>query len=747
MDLRRQGPERLGAHDEIVTAIWRRVLGRGEVGLGDDFFQLGGDPYAASKVLSLLQDAFEVRVPLSEFLEAPTVAGLTSVLESHRTGGGDGPSGPAAVAFSQEGMLWQECFAPGAQNLPGLARRFRGPLDAGILGRTLDEIVRRHGALRTTFALRDGRPVQVVHPHRPLKVPTIDLSGLGPTEREAEVERLVSEAGRRPFDLVAGPLFEPTLLRLGDGDHVLVIRTHHAVFDDWSVGVFRRELSVLYSAYAEGDASPLPELPVQFADFSRRQRRKLAGPAGTRQLEFWRRELAGAPFTTQLPVGDPDLPEGTPQEAGEPVSLALPAELGEGLRALARRERTTLYMAMLAAFGVLVHRSTGQDDLLMATVVANRNRSELEGVIGCFTKKVPLRLDLSGDPTFTEALARGRQALLGALSNQDLPFEAVVQDVLGAPASSHGLVPHVALMFQGVTPRHEVTLPGLESGGFETSSSARRAHFMAAGEDPSAGDLPWGRGLYLGTFLILSLIESPKELSFLARGAFHGPAVSELLESFRALLSDIVADPARRVSDLAILDEQSERPRLRGFGIEPARIRSALVGCPGVGEAAVALHRGERGDDRLVAFVVPDGQPPTPARLRRHLWSRLPGYAWPSSLLVVPRLPAEDGAAAGDAQLGAGVELGSEGSVEEGILGKLWADVLGIDRVMPGQSYWHDFSFLEALARARDAGVPVPAQHVRRNRTIETLAVAWGAAGQKGPGGGSGSSLGWIDAG
>ena len=601
---------------ETVAAIWRRVLGHRDFGPDDDFFEHGGDPFAATTVLFLLEDAFGVRVPLSAFREAATVAGVTAIVDSLRSGGG---VGPAAVAFSQEGMLWQEWFAPGTQNLPGLARRFLGPLDVAVLGRALDEIVRRHGALRTTFALRNGRMVQVVRAHRSLKLGVTDLSGLDATEREAEVECLVSQAGRRPFDLGAGPLFDPTLLRLGDDDHVLVIRAHHAVFDDWSVGVFRRELAALYSAYAEGGASPLPELPVQFADFSRRQRGRLAGSAGARQMEFWRRELAGAPFATQLAIDDPELPEGSPQHAGEPISLALPAQLSDQLRALARRERTTVYTTMLAAFGVLVHRHTGQEDLLLATVVANRNRTELEGVIGCFTKKVPLRLNLSGAPTFAEVLARSRRALLGALSNQDLPFEAVVQDVLGAAASSHGLVPQVALMFQGVTPRQELTLPGVKTAGFETSARARRAHFMAAAHDPAPA-LPWGSGLYLGTFLILTLIESPEELSFLARGAFHGPAVSELMTSFRALLFGIAADPARRVSELAILDDQGTAkapngrvkrlgPRvgeadLRGFRVEPERIRAALLDCPGVRDAVVVLHQ-----ERLAAFVVADGEP------------------------------------------------------------------------------------------------------------------------------------------
>jgi acyl-coenzyme A synthetase/AMP-(fatty) acid ligase len=709
---------------ETVAAVWSRVLGREAIGLGDDFFELGGRGSTAAAMLGLLEDALEVSLPLATFLEVPTVGGLARAIE--RLTSCEGAGRPAApVAFSQEGMLWHELFAPGCQNLPGLARRYRGPLDVAALGRALDEITRRHEALRTTFELRGARPVQVAHGHRPLDLPVRDLTGLDPGEREAQVQGLVAEAGRAPFDLVAGPLFEPILLRLDDDDHVLIIRTHHSVFDDWSVGVFRRELATLYTAYAEGESSPLPELPLQFAELCRRQRRKLAGPAGTRELSFWRNELAGAPLITQLPVHDPDLPEGAPQATGRPVSLTLPPEVCDRLRALARRERATVFMTLLAAFGALVHRRTGQEDLLLATVVANRNRTELEAPIACFTKKVPLRLRLDGDPTFLDVLTRARGALLGALSHQDLPFETVVQDVLGAPAAVHGLVPHLALMFQGETPARELVIPGVETSGYETSTTAPRAHFMARGDDGD-GDgadlpaVPWGAGLYLGTFVILSVADSGDELSCTARGAFHAPAVRRLMDDFAALLGDVAADPARRLSELAPGGVEPPGPtdgqvELRGSRVDLARIASALAGCPGVRDVAVTLERDEHGEPAIVASVVPDGRPPTLTRLRAFLWATLPGYAWPSALVV-----RRGGTATAD-------EGDTEISAQESLVGTLWAEVLGVDRVAPRENYWQAFSFTQALALAREAGVPVPGEHVTRNRTVRTLAAALAA--------------------
>ncbi|MDP8992992.1 MAG: condensation domain-containing protein, partial [Actinomycetota bacterium] len=551
---------------EVVVAVWERVLGRAGIGPDDNFFELGGDQAAALHVLHLLEDAFEVRLSMATFLESPTPAGLAAAVEERREAAGASPSPVAPVAFSQEGMLWQEQFAPGCQNLPPLARRYRGPLDVAALEWALGEIVRRHEPLRTRFEVRDGRPVQVVSDPGEPTLAVRDLSDLDAGGQEAEVAAVLSDAAR-PFDLVRGPMFEPTLLVLGPDDHVLVMRVHHSVYDDWSVSVFRRELSAFYAAfYAAFSAGRglLPtELPLGFTGFSRAQRRRLAGRAGTDEMAYWRRQLAGAPVVLQLPVDDPDLPAGAPQPSPEPVSVDLPPAVATELRALARRERATLFMTVLTAFQVLLHRYTGQPELVLASVVANRNRTELEEMIGCFTKKVLLRLRWTGDETFPQLLARAREVVLGAVSHQDLAFETVLQEVLGPPAARHGLVPHVAVMFQGVTPQaEEVVLPGVATTGFETSATTRRAHFMA-GEEGDAEDvtLPWGGGLYLGSFLILSVVEAGDRISLVARGAFHRPAVERLLAAFEALLADLVAEPSRPVSGLSLGgDEDEEEP-------------------------------------------------------------------------------------------------------------------------------------------------------------------------------------------
>jgi non-ribosomal peptide synthetase component F len=497
-------------------------------------------------------DAFGSAPSFSAFLASPTVAALVASAELATEAEGDPQVAP--VAFSQEGMVWHEQLAPGSQSLPPLVRRYRGSLDVGVLGRGLAEIVRRHEPLRTTFELRQGRLVQVVAPPGAFRLSVKDVSDRPASGQDAELAKVLSGAAR-PFHLVDGPLFEATLVRFGAEDHVVVFKVHHSVYDDWSVSLFRRELSCLYRAFLAGEPSPLADLPVGFAEVSRAQRRRLAGRRGTDELSWWRRELRGAPLCLELPVDDPERPAGATQASAEPVSIELPNELSVQLRALARRERTTLFMTMLAAFQVLVERYTGQAELVLATVVANRNRSDLEEMIGCFTKKVLVRLHASGGGSFAQLLPQVRASVLGALSHQDLPFETVLQQTLGREAARHGLVPQVGVMFQGVTPQgEELVLPGLTTSGYDTSATTTRTHFASGGEEADAAGTAWGQGLYLGTFLILSLIESGETISLSARGAFHRPSVRALLANFETLLTEVTTHPSRRLDLLTLAD-------------------------------------------------------------------------------------------------------------------------------------------------------------------------------------------------
>ncbi len=605
----------------------------------------------------------------------------------------------APVAVSQEGMLWHEQFTQGSFNLPCLVRRYRGPLDVAAMEWALVELARRHEPLRTTFAVVDGRPGQVVGDAGTFTVAYEDFYGLAAGSRDRRVAALLADATGRPFDLASGPLFEPFIVRLGAGDHLVVVRLHHTTFDDWSVDVLRRELSALYSARAAGAPSPLIEPSTGFVDACRRRRAALEGEAGAAQRAWWRDELAGAPLAVQPPIA------GDNAGPGEPLRVDLPPALSAGLRALAPRLRATPYMTVLAAFSVLLAGVTGQDDLVIATVVAHRDGTDLEPLIGCFTKKVPLRLRVGGDPTFGELVARTRTSLLGALAHQDVAFDAAVQLGLGDAAADQGVVPQVAVVFQAETPqRVKLAMPGLSIGPYEVPPDARRERHFSAGPDEDRGPA-WGDGIYLGTFLILSLQETIDGLSLLARGVFDRPATRRLLDDFEAVLAAVVADPDRPVSALgaprapAPADDVLD---VRGFPVSRSRTEAALARCPGVADVAVTVR-----DGRLVASIVGDGGPaPALVQLRQALWAERPGALWPAAA----ELPAGD-------------------DPQARMLAAMWGEVAGHAPDIR-RSYWQDFSFLAALAEMREAGLVVTDEQVVRCRTPEMLAAALSTASQ-----------------
>ncbi|MFN2607589.1 MAG: condensation domain-containing protein [Acidimicrobiales bacterium] len=699
---------------------------------------------------------------LAAGLRAAFPRACLALLAGGQPAGGEQPEVVAPVAASQEGMIWHEQLVPGSFNLPCLVRRYQGPLDAVAMDAALAELARRHQPLRTTFSVVGGRARQLVHAGRPPMAPLVDLGALDEGRRDAEVAGLLADASSRPFDLAAGPLFEPRLVRLGPDDHLLVIRLHHTTFDDWSVDVFRRELSALYRAAVEGSPPAVPEPSTTFAAFSQRQADRLAGDAGVASRAWWRRELAGAPLSVQLALGaDGGAVEGAGD--GQPVRLDLPPALAAGLRALAPQLRATPFMVVLAAFSLLVARRTGQDDLLLATVVAARNRTEVEPLLGCFTKKVPLRLRLAGEPSFPELVARARASLLGALSHQDLAFDAAVNEGIGRPAADHGVVPQVSVVFQGETPRRApVALPGLAGGPFEVPAESRRErHFSARSVDGDSDGGPggpvvpeWGDGAYLGTFLILSLLEEPGGMALIARGVFSRPAGRRLLEQLQALLADLVEAP-EGVSTVVPAPPPAgggggagdpaagggEVLDVRGFRVRRRRLETALARCPGVADVAVGLAGDAGGAARLVAWVVPGpGQAPTLAGLRRALWATLPGSPWPAALVLVDRLARRaDGSvemdeladppppAATDREAADGEAADREAAADPvaAALVAMWREVAGRP-VGPATSYWQDFSFLEVVAEARAAGMAVPDEVVARARTPEVLAAALG---------------------
>jgi amino acid adenylation domain-containing protein len=406
------------------------------------------------------------------------------------------------------------------------------------LAQTLQEVVRRHEALRTTFIAAEGRPVQVIGPARPFALPVVDLGAPPGAEREAEALALAGQEARRPFDLAGGPLLRAALLRLGADEHVLLVTLHHIVADGWSLGVLVREVAALYEAFARGRPAPLPELPIQYADFAHWQRQWLRGEVLEAQLAYWKRQLAGPPAALGLPT---DRPRPAVQSyRGARHAFGLPGPLSEALRGLSRREGATPFMTLLAALQALLGRYTGQADVSVGSPVANRNRAETEGLIGFFVNTLVLRTDLSGNPTFRELLGRVRAVALGAYAHQDLPFEQLV----GALQPERDL--SRSPLFQVLFVLQNAPLPALRLG--QLTLSPVEVEGGTAKFDLTLSLMDTGQGLE-------GALEYNTDL-------FDAATVARMAEHFQTLLAGIAADAGQRLADLPLLAEAERRQLL-----------------------------------------------------------------------------------------------------------------------------------------------------------------------------------------
>ncbi|HEX9944888.1 MAG TPA: amino acid adenylation domain-containing protein, partial [Thermoanaerobaculia bacterium] len=525
--------------EEELARIWSQVLGRERAGLGESFFDLGGHSLLATRMVSRVRETFGVELPLRTIFEMPTVEGLARrIEEALREGSGVAtpPLRPVPrqedlpLSFAQERLWFLDQLEPGnpAYNISA-ALRLRGSLDVAALARSFAEIVRRHEALRTTFPEIAGAPRQVVAPAAGPLLPVIDLGGLPAAALAAEAFRLAGQEALRPFDLARGPLLRTSLLRRGEEEWTALLGVHHIVSDGWSLGVLVRELSALYAAFRRGDLSPLPELPVQYADYAVWQRQWLQGEALEVQLAWWREELAGAPTLLELPADRPRPPVQTYR--GGTAGVLLDRPLAGALADLARREGTTLFMVLLAGLQALLSRYSGEEDLLVGTPIAGRTRAEVEGLIGLFLNTLVLRGRLGGAPSFRALLARVRAAALGSYAHQELPFERLV-DELGVERSlSHSPLFQVLLVLQNA-PVEPLELPGLHLAPEDVPSAT--AKFDLSVTLSEAG----GR--------IAGVLEYAADL-------FDAATARRMVNHYRTLLEAAATDPDGRVPDLPLL--------------------------------------------------------------------------------------------------------------------------------------------------------------------------------------------------
>jgi amino acid adenylation domain-containing protein len=529
------------ATEEIVAGIWSHVLRVERVGVGENFFELGGHSLLATQVMSRLRKSFGVELALRELFERPTIAGLAQrVDEALRSGVGvvAPPLEPVErgaalpLSFAQQRIWFLDQLQPhsGFYNIPS-ALRLRGVLDSEALERSLNEIVRRHEALRTIFPNRDGEPVQIILNDLQLRLSVLDLSTLADAEREARLRELVAVEAAQPFALDRAPLLRASLLQLAADEHVLLLTTHHIVSDGWSMGVLVQELTALYDAYSQGEKSPLPELSIQYADYAMWQRSWLQGDVLERQLRYWRDQLEDAPSVLELPT---DRARPAMQSyRGAAQAVVLPAELSDSLKSLSRREGVTLFMTLLAAFDVLLHRYSGQPDFSVGTAIANRNRAEVEPLIGLFFNTLTLRADLSGDPSFSELLGRTREVSLGAYAHQDLPFEQLVEAIQPVRDLSRSPLFQVMFILQNA-PLQATQLSGLSAELMDIDIRTAKLDLILTMSESERG--------------LTASIEYNSDL-------FDPETITRVFNHYEAILECAVADPAQRVSAMQYISE------------------------------------------------------------------------------------------------------------------------------------------------------------------------------------------------
>jgi len=579
------------AVEKVLAGMFAEVLGTESAGVLDNFFDLGGHSLMATQIASRVRQAFRIELPVRTIFEEPTIAALArAILQDqnmrHRiertaelllelspgspttgkettapcdaeqasarseswagfTSQAPAPDArettaahlperkvlrTALLSFAQQRLWFLDQYEPQSTlyNLPA-ALLLKGQLDVAALEGSLNEIVRRHESLRTSFGIADERPIQIVHEPLAWKLPVTDIQGLPKEEREKTKRRLIAEEAEQPFDLARGPLLRTQLLRLAPAEHVFLITMHHIVSDGWSVQVFIRELTTLYDAYSRNRRSPLPDLSMQYADFAVWQRQWLQGSVLSEQLDYWKEQLADPPRLLEFPA-DRARPVYKTFN-GAALDFHIPQALTEEIVQLGRGEGATIFMTLLAVFYVLLHRYTGQSDILVGTPIANRNRKEIEDLVGFFVNTLVLRMQVAEGMTFRELLRSVRETCLQAYTHQNVPFEKLVEELHPDRSLSHSPLFQTVFHLQNVM-NDDLNLTGLSASTIETAM--RKAKF-----DLSLAMRECGNGL-------TGVLNYNTDL-------FDAGTAARIAVHFQKLLESAVATPDRQLSCLPML--------------------------------------------------------------------------------------------------------------------------------------------------------------------------------------------------
>ena len=538
--------------EDVLASIWADVFARERVGIEERFADLGGHSLLAIQIVARARDAFQAQIPLRAIFEHPTIAALAAVVDAtvREDQGLEAPpitrmprGAELRLSFAQERLWFLDQLEPGSSfyNVPS-ATRVRGAFSVESMMRAFQEVVRRHEVLRTSFAVQDGQPIQVIHDDVAAAMTLVDLGALDPAAREEAARAGTRDEAAQPFDLATGPMVRGKILRLDDDDHVLLLTMHHIVSDAATRGILQRELMALYAAFSRGRPSPLAELPVQYADYAHWQRKWLDGEALEKQLAYWKAHLDGAPTALVLPTDRAHPPVQT--HRGARRSITLPASLLGAMKELSRREGMTLFMTLLAATYALLHRYSGQGDILVGTPMLNRSRPEIEGLIGFFVNTLVLRARPAGDLPFRELLQQVRESCLGGYAHQDIPFERLVQEL--APDRDLSRSPLFQVMF---------TLETI-SGDGGSSSAGLEMRGMAAPTTTAKFDL------------MIGMVEAPRGLGVNVEynvDLFDGATVERMLRHLRRLIEAFAAHPDQTIGGASLLSDDERRQILVGW--------------------------------------------------------------------------------------------------------------------------------------------------------------------------------------
>ncbi|MBW4428418.1 MAG: amino acid adenylation domain-containing protein [Nostoc desertorum CM1-VF14] len=544
------------ATEEVLTAIWSDVLGLEKVGIHDNFFALGGHSLSAMQVIARLRETFKVELPISCLFDYPTVVELDRQILEYRQNDlvlitpslkpvpRNTKELPISLTQLEFWILAQ--LHPGIPiyNIP-LAYRLTGLLNVTALVQSLVEIVRRHEALRTTFAIAssgafaerlgekpiaDKQVVQKIAQQPILQFSAVDLRKLSEskTERKALAQRFVSEEKNQPFNLEQEPLLRIKLLRLSDAEHLLIITIHHLVCDGWSVDVFLQELTKLYEAFCHGQPSPLPDLPIQYADFADWQQQWVARPAFESYLNYWKQQLGSSTLLLQLPSDRPRLPVRTFEGASQ--TFIIPKSLTNALKHLSQQHNVTLFVTLLTAFKIVLFYYTGQSDIIVGTPFANRQQLETKGLIGCFINTLPIRTYLGGDPSLRELLYQVRGSFLAASDRQQIPFVKLVEALQPKREPNHSLLYQVMFNF---LPPSDLKLTNLTVRPWPVESKTAEFDWDIYLQQTTLGSIE-GKWCY-------------------KINLFDATTISRAVTQFLVLLELLITNPECRLTDLSLL--------------------------------------------------------------------------------------------------------------------------------------------------------------------------------------------------